>query len=119
MFAPKARLRSAAAAATMAAALIGLSAGAANAAGWPPLKWGAYLYSGTTATGTVTTVDEDDFGTCHTLSEAALSVQVVSTTASLELYPTAGCTSTLTWRSGSLIQSDLPWPMLSYRVVTP
>ncbi|MFE3906497.1 hypothetical protein ACFXPY_41215 [Streptomyces sp. NPDC059153] len=119
MFTPNARLRSAAAAATMAAALIGLGAGAANAAGWPPLQEGAYLYSGTTGTGTVTTVDLDDFGTCHTLSKAALSVQIASGSASLELYPGAGCAGAPPWRSGSLTQTDLPRATLSYRVVTP
>ncbi|GGZ28087.1 hypothetical protein GCM10010300_83990 [Streptomyces olivaceoviridis] len=111
------KLRSTAAAAAMAAALIGLGAGAANAAGWPPLQEGAYLYSGTTGTGSVTKVDLGDLGTCHTLSQAAQSIQIVNGSASVELYSSAGCGGTTAWRSGSLTQTDLPRPMLSYRVV--
>ncbi|CAM5522269.1 hypothetical protein GCM10010345_79670 [Streptomyces canarius] len=112
------KLRSTAAAAAMAAALIGLGAGAANAAGWPPLQEGAYLYSGTTGTGTVTVVDLGDFGTCHTLSQAVQSIQIVNGSASVKLYPSADCGGATAWSSGSLTQTDLPSPMLSYRVVS-
>jgi ferric-dicitrate binding protein FerR (iron transport regulator) len=111
------KLRSAAAAAAIAAGLIGLGAGAANAAGWPPLQEGAYLYSGTTGTGSVTKVDLGDLGTCHTLSQAALSIQIATGSGSVELYPSADCSGTTAWRSGTLTQTDLPRPMLSYRVV--
>lgn len=119
MFTLGAGIRGTAAAVTLATALLGLGAGAADAAGWPPLREGGYLYAGADGTGTVTTVDLDDFGTCHTLSEPALSVQIASGSASLELYPGAGCTGVTPWRSGSLAQSALPWAMLSYRVVSP
>ncbi|MGW2836566.1 hypothetical protein ACWCWD_02045 [Streptomyces sp. NPDC001493] len=119
MFTPRVKIRGAAAAVTMAAALIGLGAGAANAAGWPPLQAGGYLYAGANGTGTVTTVDLDDFGTCHTLSEPVLSVQIASGSGSLELYPGADCAGATPWRSGSLAQTGLPRAMLSYRVVTP
>jgi hypothetical protein len=117
MFTPRASLRRSAAAATMGAALIGLAGGSAHATGWPVLQQGAYLYSGTGGSGAVTAVDLSDFGTCHTLSTAARSVQVVSGSASVVLYSGAGCTGATPWATGSLAQSDLPWAMLSYRVV--
>ncbi|MVO85397.1 hypothetical protein GPA10_11690 [Streptomyces sp. p1417] len=117
MFTSRTRLRGASAAAAMTVALIGLGAGAANAADWPPLREGAHLYSGTHGTGTVSTADLNDFGTCHTLSVPARSVQVVSGSASVVLYPGRGCTGASAWASGSLAQSDLPWAALSYRVV--
>ncbi|GGR57593.1 MULTISPECIES: hypothetical protein [Streptomyces] len=116
MFLPRTKIRSAAVAVTTAAALIGLGAGAAGAAGWPPLQEGGHLYAGSNGTGTVTTVDLDDFGTCHTLSEPSLSIQVVSGSSSVVIYSEAGCTGHA-WGSGSLAQSDLPWAALSYRVV--
>ncbi|MER7929829.1 hypothetical protein ABTY96_42995 [Streptomyces sp. NPDC096057] len=103
--------------AIMAVALAGLGAGTASAADWPTLKEGAYLYSGTTGTGTVTEVDLGSLGTCHTLSGPARSVQIANGSASLELHSGAGCTGAA-WRSGSLAQTDLPWVALSYRVVT-
>ncbi|MEU8543808.1 hypothetical protein AB0C52_28105 [Streptomyces sp. NPDC048717] len=114
------KYRRTAAALTAAAALLGLGlgAGTADAAGWPPLRDGAYLYTGLTGTGQMTTVDTDDFGTCHTLSRPAASVQVVSGTAALELYRGADCTGTA-WVTGSLAQQDLPWTMTSYRVRQP
>ncbi|WP_338704234.1 hypothetical protein V2W30_40760 (plasmid) [Streptomyces sp. Q6] len=112
------RLRAAAVGAASAGALVvGIGAGTAVAAGWPPLQEGAYLYPGTTGTGTATEVDLRDLGTCHTLSTSALSVQVVSGSTSLELYPGADCTGAVAWRSGSLAQTDLPWQAWSYRVV--
>ncbi|MFE9611432.1 hypothetical protein [Streptomyces sp. NPDC006012] len=116
MFTPRAKLRTAAATATMAAALIGLGAGAANAAGWPPLQPGAFLYSGTTGTGTVTKPDLADFGTCHNLSQPVRSIQIANGSASVELYSGADCTG-WSWASGSLTQTDLPVAELSYRVV--
>ncbi|MFD7135237.1 hypothetical protein [Streptomyces sp. NPDC059894] len=117
MVTSRAGLRTTAVAATMTATLIGLGAGAANAAGWPPLQEGAYLYSGTTGTGSVTEVDLGDLGTCHTLSRAAKSIQIADGSRSVELYPAAGCSGATSWRSGTLTQTDLPWSMLSYRVV--
>ncbi|MFJ3793400.1 hypothetical protein [Kitasatospora sp. NPDC090091] len=117
MFISRAHLRGTAVAATMAAALLGLGAGASDAAGWPPLQPGAHLYSGSGGTGTVTAVDLGDFGTCHTLSMPARSVQVVSGSASVVLYPGAGCTGGYAWATGSLAQSNLPWAAQSYRVV--
>ncbi|MBU3870178.1 hypothetical protein KN815_40865 [Streptomyces sp. 4503] len=116
MFTPSTKLRSTAAAVTMAAALVGLGARAANAADWPTLKEGAYLYSDITGAGTVTKVDLGEFGTCHTLSKSALSVQIVTGSASLELYSGADCTGG-TWASGTLAQANLPRAALSYRVV--
>ncbi|MFF2328664.1 MULTISPECIES: hypothetical protein [unclassified Streptomyces] len=118
IFTPRTKLRSSAAA-TMAAALIGLGAGAANADGWPPLQEGAYLYSGTTGTGTVTNVDLGDFGTCHTLSQPARSIQIATGSASVKLYSGANCTGTYPWLSGTLTQTNLPSAMLSYQVVKP
>ncbi|MEU3354409.1 hypothetical protein [Streptomyces sp. NPDC037389] len=117
MFIPRAKLRSAAAAATTAMALIGLGAGTANATDWPPLREGAYLYSGTHGTGTVSTVDLTDLGTCHALPVPPRSVQIISGSASVVLYPGAGCTGTHAFATGSLLQDDLPWAALSYRVV--
>ncbi|MFF0388144.1 hypothetical protein ACFYS8_05540 [Kitasatospora sp. NPDC004615] len=113
MFTPKAS----AVAAALVAAVIGLDAGSAQAAGWPPLQPGAHLYSGSGGSGAVTVVDLDDFGTCHTLSVAARSVQVASGAASVVVYSGAGCTGDHPWATGSLAQFDLPWPALSYRVV--
>ncbi|MFI2608900.1 hypothetical protein [Kitasatospora sp. NPDC018619] len=118
MFTPQAKLRSAAVTTAMAAALIALGAGAAGAAtGWPPLEPGAHLYAAADGRGTATTIDLGDLGTCHTLSAPARSVQVVNGAASVVLYPGAGCTGTHAWASGSLAQSNLPFPALSYRVV--
>ncbi|CAL9339564.1 hypothetical protein SUDANB178_00237 [Streptomyces sp. enrichment culture] len=116
MFLPRTKIRSAAVAASMAATLIGLGAGAAGAAGWPPFQEGGYLYAGSNGTGTVTTVDLDDFGTCHTPSEPSLSIQVVSGSSSVVVYSGTSCTG-YSWGSGSLAQSNLPWAALSYRVV--
>ncbi|QDQ15172.1 hypothetical protein [Streptomyces spectabilis] len=107
----------AAAAALAAVALTGLGAGTANAAEWPPLREGAYLYSGTHGTGKEFRVDLDDVGTCHTLSTPPRSLQIVSGSGSLVLYPGADCTGASSWASGSLAQSDLPWAARSYRVV--
>ncbi|EYT81859.1 hypothetical protein CF54_16845 [Streptomyces sp. Tu 6176] len=117
MLMPKSKIAGAAAALTAAAALLGLGAGTAGATDWPPLQNGAYLYSGPTGSGAVTKVDLGDAGTCHTLSSPAVSVQVVSGSWALELYSGAGCTSRHPWRTGSLDQENLPWNMLSYRVV--
>ncbi|THA76052.1 hypothetical protein E6R60_14925 [Streptomyces sp. A0642] len=116
MSTPRAKSRSAAAVASMAVVLIGLGGGAANAAGWPPLQEGAHLYSGLTGTGTVTEVDLNDLGTCHTLSPSVRSVQIANGSASLELFSGSGCTG-WAWRSGSLTQTNLPQAALSYRVV--
>jgi hypothetical protein len=102
----------------MTAALIGLNTGAAHATDWPPLKEGAYLYSGPTGTGTETAVDLNDVGTCHTLSEPAASVTIVSGSAALLLYSGPDCTARWPYGTGSLAQWDLPWEMLSYRVVS-
>ncbi|MFI6645496.1 hypothetical protein [Streptomyces sp. NPDC050504] len=122
MSTPTKKLRStatttAAAAVAMTAALVGLGAGTANATDWPPLQEGAHLYSGAHGTGTVSTVDLDDFGTCHTLSAPVRSVQIASGSASVVLYPGADCTGPYPWATGSLAESDLPRPALSYRVV--
>ncbi len=113
MFTRTARLCTAAAA--MAAALTAFGAGTASAAGWPALSEGAYLYSGANGTGTVTEVDLDDLGTCHDLAQPARSLQIVSGSASVVLYSGAGCAGQA-WASGSLAQSNLPFPELSYRV---
>ncbi|MFD4661500.1 hypothetical protein ACFWP2_38490 [Kitasatospora sp. NPDC058444] len=118
MFTPQARLRRAAVTTAMTAALIALGAGAAGAAaGWPPLEPGAHLYSATDGRGAVTTVDLADLGTCHTLPTPARSIQVASGSASVVLYPGAGCTGANPWASGSLAQSNLPLTAQSYRVV--
>ncbi|MGW1176376.1 hypothetical protein ACWD4P_21995 [Kitasatospora sp. NPDC002543] len=117
MFTPKAGLRGAAVTAAMTAALITLGAGAADAAGWPPLEPGARLYPAVDGRGPATVVDLADLGTCHTLSTPARSVQVANGAASVVLYPGAGCTGDHPWASGSLAQSNLPLPALSYRVV--
>ncbi|MFF3002178.1 hypothetical protein ACFVTF_05125 [Kitasatospora sp. NPDC057940] len=117
MFTSKAMLRGSAAAATVVTALIGVGAGSAHAAGWPPLQPGAHLYTGTGGSGAVTTVDLGDFGTCHTLSAPASSVQVASGSASVVLYSGADCAGAHPWATGSLAQSNLPWAMQSYRVV--
>lgn len=117
MFTPRPKLRTAAAVATLAVALTGLGAGSASATGWPPLQEGAFLYSGTHGTGAVTAVGLDGPGTCRTLGGPVRSVQIVSGSASLVPYPGADCTGTHPWASGSLAQSDLPQPALSYRVV--
>ncbi|GAA2217342.1 hypothetical protein [Streptomyces nogalater] len=116
MFTPRTKIRSAAAAATMAAALIGLGAGAAGAADWPPLQEGGYLYAGSNGAGAVTAVDLDDLGACHTLSQASRSIQIVSGSRSVVVYSGTGCTGA-SWASGSLAQSNLPWAALSYRVI--
>ncbi|MEE4546974.1 hypothetical protein V2S66_34045 [Streptomyces sp. V4-01] len=34
-----------------------------------------------------------------------------------ELHSGAGCAGDVPWRTGSLAQNDLPWHMLSHRVV--
>ncbi|MEV7077942.1 hypothetical protein AB0N88_05260 [Streptomyces sp. NPDC093516] len=117
MFTPSMKLRTAVTTTAMAAALTGLGAGAAAAApSWPTLQPGAYLYSGSTGTGSVTEVDLGDFGTCHTLSNAAKSLQVANGSASVLVYAGAGCTGG-SWSSGTLVQANLPWAGLSYRVV--
>ncbi|MEU2424140.1 hypothetical protein ABZ619_24480 [Streptomyces sp. NPDC007851] len=116
MFTTRTKLRGAAAAAIVTVALTGMGAGTANAATWPTLTEGAYLYSGTTGTGAVIKVDLGDLGTCHALSGPVRSVQIANGSASLELASGTGCTGA-TWRSGSLAQTDLPWAALSYRVV--
>jgi hypothetical protein len=85
MFTPRAKLRVAGAATATVVAVIALGAGASNAAGRPLLQEGAYLYSGTTGTGTAAKADLGDFGTCHTLRQPARSVQIASGSASLEL----------------------------------
>jgi len=100
----------------MASALIGLGAGAANAADWPTLKEGAYLYSDTNGTGTVTKVDLNDLNTCHTLSQPVRSIQIVNAAATVVLYTGAGCTGS-PWASGTLAQSNLSVARLSYQVV--
>ncbi|MFH8625872.1 hypothetical protein ACH4A8_28965 [Streptomyces vietnamensis] len=117
MFTPTTKLRRAAAAAVMSAAVVGLGAGAANAAGWPPLQEGAYLYSGPNGSGAVTEVDLRDVGTCHNLAEPAASIQIASGSTSVVLYSGSGCTATWPWASGTLAQTNLPWAMQSYRVV--
>ncbi|MGA5821281.1 hypothetical protein ACPC54_25840 [Kitasatospora sp. NPDC094028] len=117
MFTPKAVLRGLAVTAAAAAVVLGLGAGGAQAAGWPPLQPGAYLYTGTGGSGAVTTVDLNDLGTCHTLSTPARSVQVANGSASVALFPGAGCTGSAGWLTGSLAQSDVPFPAVSYRVV--
>ncbi|MET8545111.1 hypothetical protein ABZW03_31370 [Kitasatospora sp. NPDC004799] len=118
MSTPQAKLRSAAVTAALAAALVALGTGAADAAaGWPPLEPGAHLYSATDGRGAVTTVDLADLGTCHTLSAPVRSVQVVNGSASVVLYPGADCTGSHPWATGSLAQSNLPLAALSYRVV--
>ncbi|MFF2073149.1 hypothetical protein ACFVXG_00140 [Kitasatospora sp. NPDC058162] len=109
--------RGSAAAATAVAALITLGAGPAQAAGWPPLQPGAHLYPGTTGSGTATTVDLADLGTCHTLPTPVRSVQVATGSTSMVLYPAPACTGPVPWATGSLARSNTPWPMLSYRVV--
>ncbi|MFF9340381.1 MULTISPECIES: hypothetical protein [unclassified Streptomyces] len=114
MFTRSATLRTAAAA--MTAALTALGAGTASATGWPPLSEGAHLYSGANGTGTVTKVDLADVGTCHDLTRPARSLQVVNGSAAVVLYSGAGCTGQA-WASGSLAQSNLPFPEPSYRVV--
>ncbi|MER7705156.1 hypothetical protein ABTX81_19960 [Kitasatospora sp. NPDC097605] len=103
--------------AAAAAVLVGLGAGAAHAAGWPPLHEGGYLYAGAGGTGAVTVVDLGDLGTCHTLAGPVRSAQVVDGAASVVLYTGAGCTGAHPWATGSLAQSDLPAAALSYRVV--
>ncbi|MFJ7497317.1 hypothetical protein ACIQZB_40595 [Streptomyces sp. NPDC097727] len=103
---------------TAAGALLCLGAGTATAADWPDLIPGAYLYAGPNGTGTVTTVDTGDYGTCHTLSEPAVSEQVASGSAALELFRGADCTGQ-SWATSSLSQANLPWSALSYRVRHP
>ncbi|MFE6867564.1 hypothetical protein ACFVFS_13460 [Kitasatospora sp. NPDC057692] len=110
-------LRTTAAAAAMTAAMVGLGAGSAHAAGWPPLHQGGYLYTGANGSGAVTSVNLGDLGTCHTLAAPVRSVQVANGAASVVLYTGAGCTGAHPWATGSLAQSDLPSAALSYRVV--
>ncbi|WP_316520043.1 hypothetical protein [Kitasatospora brasiliensis] len=117
MSTPKANIRRAATTAALAAALIGLGAGAADAAGWPPLQPGARLYSAADGQGSATNVDLNDYGTCHTLSTPVRSMQIVNGSASVELFPSGDCVSDYWWASGSLGQSNLPFGALSYRVV--
>ncbi|MGW0812755.1 hypothetical protein ACWD00_05790 [Streptomyces viridiviolaceus] len=117
MFTPSARVRLAAAAATVAAALIGLTPGTANAADWPSLQEGAFLYSGPNGSGTVTVVDLHDVGTCHTLTQPAVSVQVLSGFGAVQLYAGSDCSDALSWRTSSLSQHNLPWKMLSYKAI--
>ncbi|MFD8565692.1 hypothetical protein [Streptomyces sp. NPDC059639] len=118
MLTPTTKLRGAAAAGALAVSLIGLGAGSAQAAaGWPPLQEGAYLYSQGTGSGEVTAVDLGDVGTCHTLAAPVRSIQIASGSASVTLYPEAGCGGAHAWASGSLTQSNLPFAALSYRVV--
>ncbi|MGA4844294.1 hypothetical protein [Streptomyces sp. G45] len=117
MFTPRAILHSTAVAACAAVALTGFGAGTASATDWPPLREGAYLYSGTHGTGKASAVDLDDLSTCHTLSAPARSVQIASGSASLVLYSGADCTGIHPWATGSLLESDLPRAALSYRVV--
>ncbi|MGW3074354.1 hypothetical protein [Kitasatospora sp. NPDC001132] len=114
---PKARLRGAAVATALAATLIALGAGSAEAAGRPPLEPGAHLYSATDGRGAVITVDLADLDTCHTLSTPARSMQIANGAASVVLYPGAGCTGPYAWASGWPAQSNLPMAALGYRVV--
>ncbi|MFF1784877.1 hypothetical protein ACFVX9_00225 [Kitasatospora sp. NPDC058243] len=65
----------------------------------------------------MTTVGLGDFGTCHALSAPARSVQVVSGSVSVALYPDTDCAGAHPWATGSLAQANLPWAMRSYRVV--
>ncbi|WP_240965326.1 hypothetical protein [Streptomyces zingiberis] len=117
MPASRVKLRTTATAVTMTAALlIGFGAGTANAADWPPLQEGAYLYSGVSGTGTEIEVDLGDLGTCHTLPQAVRSLQIANGSAAVELYQGGDCTGAA-WRSGSLTRANLPQPALSYRVV--
>ncbi|MFS0695456.1 hypothetical protein [Streptomyces nitrosporeus] len=118
MFTARTGLRIATAVATMTAAFTGLGAGTAVAAvGWPPLQEGAYLYAGPTGEGAVTEADLGDLGTCHTLAVPARSVQIATGSVALELYSGTDCAAATPWRTGSLARTDLPWAMLSYRVV--
>jgi hypothetical protein len=96
---------------------LGALAPPANASDWPPLQSGAYLYSGSNGSGTVTTVDLEDVGNCHTMSQAAVSVQIANGSMALELHAVANCASGTPWRTGTLSQQNLPQGMLSYRVV--
>ncbi|GGZ21154.1 hypothetical protein CP967_01900 [Streptomyces nitrosporeus] len=117
MFTARTGLRIATGVTTMTVAFVGLGAGAASAAGWPPLQEGAYLYAGPTGEGAVTEADLGDLGTCHTLAVPARSVQIAAGSVSLELYSGTDCAAATPWRTGSLARTDLPWAMLSYRVV--
>ncbi|MYT69059.1 MULTISPECIES: hypothetical protein [unclassified Streptomyces] len=118
MLTPTMKFRGAVTAGALALSVIGLGAGSAQAAAdWPPLQEGAYLYSGNDGSGTVTAVDLGDVGTCHTLAAPVRSVQIVSGSASVTLYPAGGCAGDHAWASGSLTQSNLPLAALSYRVL--
>ncbi|MQY11263.1 hypothetical protein SRB5_13780 [Streptomyces sp. RB5] len=113
-----------AAAATMAAALIGLGAGTANAAPkpleWPPVQPGAYLYTGVMGSGTVTQVDLDDVGTCHTLDTPVLSSQIVSDPEMLNIWNGPDCTGSQMFNSaGKPTNMSFQYAMWSYRVVLP
>ncbi|GHE60305.1 hypothetical protein GCM10018785_31740 [Streptomyces longispororuber] len=114
-------LRRTVVAAALSTVLAGLGTGTAtataSAADWPPLREGAHLYTGTHGTGTVSRVDLDDVGTCHTSSAPSRSVQVVTGSSSVVLYPGADCTGASPWSTGSLARADLPWAAWSYRVV--
>ncbi len=116
MFTPTKRVL-AAATATVAAALIGLTPGTANAADWPIPQEGAALYSGPNGSGAVTVADLHDMGTCHTLTEPAVSVQVWSGFAALQLHASSDCSDNTPWRTSTLAQHNLPWKMMSYRAV--
>ncbi|MEU6840402.1 hypothetical protein ABZ930_00840 [Streptomyces sp. NPDC046716] len=118
MLTPTTKFYGAAAAGALALSLIGLGAGSAQAAaGWPPLQEGALLYAESDGSGAVTAVDLDDVGTCHTLAAPVRSIQIASGSASVTLYPEAGCGGVHAWASGSLTQSNLPYAALSYRVL--
>ncbi|MFE4482276.1 hypothetical protein [Kitasatospora sp. NPDC056789] len=116
MFTPETKLRGPAVAAALAATLVGLGAGTADAAGWPPLQPGARLYSSTYGQGFATTVDLTDLGTCHTLWPGARSVQIANGGTTLALYAEADCNGP-GWLSGTLAQANLPRTALSSGVL--
>lgn len=116
MLSSRTKLRTAAAVVTAAAALAGFGAGTANAAGWPAPQEGAFLYSDTNGSGSVTKVDLNDFGTCHDLAQPARSIQIINGAASVVVYSGTDCTGSA-WASGSFRQANLPVAELSYRVV--
>ncbi|WP_449346589.1 hypothetical protein, partial [Streptomyces xanthochromogenes] len=114
----KANIRSAMAAATLAAALAGLGGDGgrgrlASAAGGR-----LSLHGHPRHRHQVPTVDLSDLGTCHTLSEPCRAVQVVNGSASLLLFSGAQLHRRATrGPADPSLQSDLPWAMLSYRVI--